>query len=98
MSGSFTLLLNTFNCVKSVRIRRYSGPHFPTFGLNSISLYSIRMRENADQNNSKYGHFLRGDLMCVVNEIPRLASEFLELMTMFLLYNINAGVLFSFSD
>ena len=56
------------------------------------------MRENVDQNNSKYGHFLRGDLMCVVNEIPRLASEFLELMTMFLLYNINAGVLFSLSD
>ena len=24
-----------------------------------ISLYSFRMRENADQNNSEYGHFLR---------------------------------------
>ena len=24
-----------------------------------ISLYSVRMRENTDQNNSKYGHFLR---------------------------------------
>ena len=24
-----------------------------------ISLYSVRMRENVDQNNSKYGHFLR---------------------------------------
>ena len=24
-----------------------------------ISHYSIRMRENADQNNSEYGHFLR---------------------------------------
>ena len=24
-----------------------------------ISLYSVWMRENADQNNSKYGHFLR---------------------------------------
>ena len=27
--------------------------------IRSISLYSIRMRENAEKNNSKYGHFLR---------------------------------------
>ena len=32
-------------CVKSVRIRNYSGP------------YSVRMRKNADQNNSEYGTF-----------------------------------------
>ena len=36
-----------FHCVKSVRIRSYGGP------------YSVRMRENTDQNNSKYGHFSR---------------------------------------
>ena len=36
-----------FLCVKSVSIRSYSSP------------YSVRMRENADQNNSKNGHFLR---------------------------------------
>ena len=35
------------HCVKSVRIRSYSGSHFPTFGLNT------------DQNNPKYGHFFR---------------------------------------
>ena len=27
--------------------------------LRSIFLYSVRMRENTDQNNSEYGHFLR---------------------------------------
>ena len=27
-----------------------------------ISPYSIRLRENADQNNSEYGHYLRNDL------------------------------------
>ena len=27
--------------------------------IRSISPYSVRMRENADQNNSEYGHFLR---------------------------------------
>ena len=26
-----------------------------------ISPYSVRMRENADQNNSEYGHFPRSD-------------------------------------
>ena len=37
------------HCVKSVRIRSDSGPHFPAFGLNTerycISPYSVRMRE-----------------------------------------------------
>ena len=27
--------------------------------VSSISPYSVQMRENADQNNSEYGHFLR---------------------------------------
>ena len=26
-----------------------------------ISPYSVQMRENADQNNSEYGHFLRSE-------------------------------------
>ena len=47
-----------YRCAKCVRIRSYSGPHFPAFRLR-ISPYSVRMRENVDQNNSKYGHFLR---------------------------------------
>ena len=50
------------HCVKSVRIRGFSGPHFPAFWLNTIiriSPYSVQMRESTDQNNSKYGHFLR---------------------------------------
>ena len=34
------------HCMKSVLIRSYSGP------------YSARMRQNMDQNNSEYGHFL----------------------------------------
>ena len=32
--------------MKSARIPSYSG------------LYSVRMQENTDQNNSEYGHFL----------------------------------------
>ena len=55
-------------CVKSVRIRSFSGPYFPAFGLNTerysvlcISPYSVRMRENTEQKNSEYGHFSRSN-------------------------------------
>ena len=50
------------HCIKSVHIRSYSGPHFPAFGLKVLSIfpYSVQMWENTDQNNSEYGHFLRG--------------------------------------
>ena len=40
-----------YHCVKSVRIRCYSGPHAPAFGLKT------------DQNNSECGHFLRSALL-----------------------------------
>ena len=45
--GSIAQQINELHCVKSVRMRSYSGP------------YSVRMRENTDQNNSEYGHFSR---------------------------------------
>ena len=44
----------TFHCVKSVGMGSYSGPYFPAY-----ALYSDQMRENTDQNNSKYGRFSR---------------------------------------
>ena len=34
---------NTDHCVKSVRIRSYSGPHFPAFGLNTDG-YGVSFR------------------------------------------------------
>ena len=38
-------------------------PRIPTeYGeIRSMSPYSVRMRENVDQSNSEYGHFLRSD-------------------------------------
>ena len=55
-------LMEKYHCVKSVRIRSFSGPYFPAFGLNMdryrVSLQnSVRMRENTDRKNSEYGHF-----------------------------------------
>ena len=39
-------------CVKSIRIRSYSGPHFFAFGLNT----AVQMQENENQNNSQCVH------------------------------------------
>ena len=35
--------MTRFHWVKSVRIRSYSGPHFPEFGLNT-ERYSVSLR------------------------------------------------------
>ena len=50
LSIHFGIMTLVIHCVKSVRIRSYSGPYFPPFRLNT------------DQNNSEYGHFLRSAL------------------------------------
>ena len=36
------LKADAINCAKSVRIRSYSGPHFPAFGLNT-ERYSVSL-------------------------------------------------------
>ena len=57
------------HCVKRVRIRNYSGLHFPAFGLNT---YSDRMRENADQKISEYAHFLRSEI--TLNQVNKAGT------------------------
>ena len=48
------------HCIKSARIRSYSGPYFPALELNKRRCsVSLPMRKNADQSNSEYRHFLR---------------------------------------
>ena len=67
------------HCVKRVRIRSYSGSHFRIW---SISSYSVRIRKNADQNNSEYGHFSRSDnlfLSYAVTLESRRRARFMEL-------------------
>ena len=62
-----------YHCVKSVRIRSYSGPHFSCIFPHSdwiwrdtecLSVFSPnagKCGKNADQNNSEYGRFLRSE-------------------------------------
>ena len=69
--------------MNSVRIRSYSGPYFPAFGLNTIDIRGIRsispysglMRESADHNNPEHGRFLRSanrSVICKATRIPSL--------------------------
>ena len=55
------------HCVKSDRVRSYSGPHFSRIFPHSdwipreyLSVFNPNAA-NADQNNSEYGHFLRSE-------------------------------------
>ena len=44
VSGALDKILErACHCVKSVRIRSYSGPHFPAFGLNT-ERYGVSLR------------------------------------------------------
>ena len=56
-----------FHCVKSIGIRRFSGPYFPAFGLNTErSEVSPRIQskcgKKTDLKNTEYGHFSRSVL------------------------------------
>ena len=53
-ASSATVERANYQRVKSVCIRSFSCPYFPTFGLESP--YSVRMRENTDQKFFEYGH------------------------------------------
>ena len=62
---TFTLEMkapNNQHCVKSVRVRSFSGPYFPAFRLNREP---VRMRENMAQKNSEYEHFSRSAYITV---------------------------------
>ena len=60
MDGNFRMsskILNrniegVLHCVKSVRVRKYSGPYFPGEIRSSNFRYSVQMRENTDKNPS----------------------------------------------
>ena len=53
------------HCIKGVRIRSFSGPYFPAFGLTT------------DQKNSEYEHFVRsGDIFRYLLEVKILRGVF----------------------
>ena len=50
--------------MKSFRIWSFSGPYYPTFGVNTerYSPCSVRRQENTDKKNSEYGHLPRSEI------------------------------------
>ena len=63
--------LANYHSVKSVRIRSYSGPYSPAFGLNT------------DQNNSEYRHFLRSVYSTKNSHEKRNGNEFKSYVSSF---------------
>ena len=91
------------HCVRSAGIRSYSGPHFPPLGTEygdilRFSLYSVRMLENAGQNNSEYGHFLRSEKSFRWYEIGTYDLVNIEVQIMFQAFLLlqNTGVYLQF--
>ena len=91
------LFVKQLHSVKSIHSLRYSGLHFPIFGLNMerysilrISPYSVWMQENADQNNSDYKHFLRSVVSWCLTRCEKSTSyldSFLILSCLIILHN-----------
>ena len=55
----FVMSAASYHCMKSVRIRSFSGSYFLAFGLNTGNAGCWKMHENKDQKNSEYGHCSR---------------------------------------
>ena len=62
-----TMCRRIINCVKSVKIRNFSGPYFPAFGQNTEThAVSLRIQSKSEKirtrKNSVFGHILRSDI------------------------------------
>ena len=68
-----------YHCVKSVCIQSYSAVFSRSRteyeDIQSISPYSVQMREETDQNNSKCGHFLRSECYVYDDSIEEVVSH-----------------------
>ena len=64
-----------FFCFVFSRIRTEYGD------IRSISLYLIQMRENTDQKNSEYGHFLCNEILYKISLLTYLQGRFLMFKT-----------------
>ena len=59
------LLQSLTHCVKSVRIRSYSGPHYPTFRLNT-ERYEVSLRINSECGKIRTRITPNTDTFCAV--------------------------------
>ena len=68
----FPFLWMQTHCVKRIRIRSYSGPHFSRIFPHSDWIFSPnagKCGKNAGQNNSEYGHILRSEHPIIIDNV-----------------------------
>ena len=62
MKGEVTFIAEKVSVFGVILVRIFPHSDWIRRDMEYLSPYSVRMRENADQNNSKYGHFSRRHL------------------------------------
>ena len=86
--GAFSIIQRILHCVKSVRIRSYSGPHFPAFGLNtdrvSLRIHSEcgKMRTRITPNRDTFHASL---------DVPPTKSSLIEDEFQMQIFSVNGG-------
>ena len=99
-------LLNLVICeglshsTKSVRIRSYFWSVFSCIWIEyeeilRISPYSVGMRQNVNQSNSKYGHFLRSDWLIYAIPTPHISFRVVVFFDCFALFRHYFKTMFS---
>ena len=70
--SKLSILSGQYNCTKSVRIRSYSGPHFPAFGHSLRSVYSCIYTESVDTKAVQIMRFSAKDFFRKCSQILRI--------------------------
>ena len=96
--GSLSLeTLGLYYCVKSVRIRSFSGPYFPAFGLEKLRIrtlftqcaYLLKFRNKFQQISACYG------LSTTTSAIRYVHVLYLIVLCHFKEFRNHSGILFS---
>ena len=84
--------LGLMHCVKSVRIRRFSGPYFPAFGLNMekyrVSLLFCPNTGKYGPENSEYVPFPCSDNLKIFLDVTTVISLIFTITFSFIIANI----------
>ena len=81
-------LLCNNHCVKNVRIRRFAGPYFPAFGLNT-EIYTVSLRIQSECGKIWTRKTLNTDIFHPVNTLRVVVKIYL---------NLNQELLFSWGN
>ena len=75
-----SVILVISNCVKSVRVRSFSGPYFPAFGLNT-ERYSVSFRTQSECDKIRTRKTLNTDTFHAVSVARKILEVRLKSVT-----------------